>query len=140
MLRLDFAVATFESFAVFAHFGRIFVSLALIAVLGGQWAMLQTVAWTTMLANNLQTGSFHEAVAKTFDGQHPCPLCRAIAAGKQSEKKNSFAQSQKLEFTPFKGAIALLAPSRPDAASSENIFLESLPQKPLTPPPRWSFI
>jgi len=76
---------------VFIRIGKIFLVLALVAMLGAHWALLQTVAWTTMLADNLRSGSLHDAVTRTFDGQHPCCLCKAIAAGKQSEKKAEFS-------------------------------------------------
>jgi len=65
------------------------VVAALVLITGAHWAALQTVAWTTMLANNLRTQSVSEAVSHTFDGEHPCPLCRAIAAAKKSEKKSA---------------------------------------------------
>jgi hypothetical protein len=125
---------------VFVRFGNVFVTLALVAVLGGQWAFLQTVAWTTMLADNLQNNSFHAAVTKTFDGNYPCPLCRAIAAGKQSEKKNAFAVAQKMEFPLCKETIVLIAPSRLEIFPSANSSFKSVLQKPPTPPPRGLFI
>jgi hypothetical protein len=96
---------------VFVRTGKICLVLALVAMLGAHWALLQTVAWTRMLADNLHSSSFCDAVTKTFDGQHPCPLCKAIAAGKQSEKKTEFSfQSQKLEFPPLKENFILIAP------------------------------
>jgi hypothetical protein len=125
---------------VFVRLGKGFVTIALVIILGGHWALLQTVAWTTMLADNLQTNSFHDAVNKTFDGKYPCPLCRAIAAAKQSEKKNSFAQTQKLEFPLFKGAVVLIAPSKPDYFPLDHSSLKSLRQEPPTPPPRGLFV
>ncbi len=105
-------------------------------ILGGNWALLQTVAWTTMLADNLQFNPLHEAMAMTFDGQHPCPLCRAIAAGKQNEKKNTLAQAQKLEFPLFKDSIILIAPPRQDNFPLAPSVVKSLPEQPPTPPPR----
>ena len=36
-----------------------------------------------MLADNLTTHSFGAALQRTFDGKHPCPLCKAIAEGKK---------------------------------------------------------
>ena len=41
-----------------------------------------------MLTQNLRTGSLEDAVTKTFDGQHPCCLCKQIAAGKKSESED----------------------------------------------------
>src|ERR1700733_4417161 len=118
-----------------------FVVLALVATLGAHWVLLQTVAWTTMLANNLYTHSVKEAVTETFDGNHPCPLCKAIAAGKQSEKKTDFSfQSQKLEFPPAKENFVLIAPPKSKNFSAANSFAKSLTQKPLLQPPRGFFV
>jgi hypothetical protein len=110
-------------------------------MLGAHWALLQTVAWTTMLANNLQSSSFHDAVTKTFGGRHPCYLCKAIAAGKQSEKKTEFnLQTQKLEFPPAKQNFVLIAPSQFQLLPQENSFEKSLAQKPLRQPPRGFYV
>ncbi|HEY3932856.1 MAG TPA: hypothetical protein VGM58_10875 [Verrucomicrobiae bacterium] len=126
---------------MFARIGKFFFVLTLVATLGAHWALLQTVAWTTMLADNLCTHSVKEAVTETFDGNHPCPLCKAIAAGKQSEKKTDFSfQSQKLEFPPLKENFVLIAPSQFQLLPQENSFAKSLFQKPLLPPPRQFFV
>ena len=125
---------------MFVRFGKIFVVLALAATLGLHWALLQTVAWTTMLADNLRTHSLSESVTRTFDGKYPCPICKAIAAAKKSEKKNEFTlQVQKLEFPPVKENPTLFAPSDFRLLPQANTFAESLTQKPLTPPPRGFF-
>ena len=122
---------------MFVRFGKIFVMVALIAATGAHWALLQSVAWTTMLADNLRTHSLSESVSRTFDGKHPCPICRAIAAAKKSEKKSEFtAQTQKLEFPPAKENFVLIAPSHFQLLPVANAFAESLLQQPLTPPPR----
>ena len=139
--RLDFGWLSFESSVVFVRIGKMFIAFALMAMLGGHWAFLQTVAWTTMLADNLQSCSLRDAVAKTFDGKHPCSLCKAIAAGKKSEKKNEFtAQIQKLEFPPTKENPVLIAPLSFQLLPQGNSFAESLSQKPPTPPPRGFFV
>jgi hypothetical protein len=126
---------------VFVRTGKICLVLALVAMLGAHWALLQTVAWTRMLADNLHSSSFCDAVTKTFDGQHPCPLCKAIAAGKQSEKKTEFSfLSQKLEFPPLKENFILIAPSQFQLLPLENSSAKSLSQKPLLQPPRGFFV
>jgi hypothetical protein len=126
---------------MFVRIGKILLILALGAMLGANWALLQTVAWTTMLANNLRTQSLTEAVSNTFDGEHPCPLCRAIAAGKSAESKNQFAPpTQKLEFPPLNGQIILITPSRQPVLALENSSVKSFVQKPLLPPPRSFFV
>jgi len=122
---------------VFGRLGKMFVILALIASTGAHWAALQSVAWTTMLADNLRTHSLSESVTRTFGGKYPCPLCKAIAAGEKSEKQNEFTtQMQKLEFPPANENPVLIAPSDFRMLPMLNFFAESLAQKPLTPPPR----
>jgi hypothetical protein len=126
---------------VFVRFGKMFVVSALVAMLGAHWALLQTVAWTTMLADNLCAHSVKEAMTETFDGNHPCPLCKAIAAGKQSETKTEFSfQSQKLEFPPLKENFVLIAPSHFQLLPLENSSAKSFVQKPLLQPPRGFFV
>ena len=122
---------------VFVRFGKIFVIVALITTTGAHWAALQSVAWTTMLADNLRTHSLSESVSRTFDGNYPCPICRAIAAARQSEKKSEFlAQTQRMEFPPVNENFALIAPSHFQLLPAANVFAESLNQPPPTPPPR----
>jgi hypothetical protein len=126
---------------VFVRLGKFCVIVALIATTGLHWIGLQTVAWTTMLADNLCTHSVKEAVTETFDGKHPCCLCKAIAAGKKSEKKNEFtAQMQKLEFPPAQENFILIAPSQFQLLPLENSSAKSLAQKPLLQPPRGFFV
>lgn len=109
-------------------------------MLGAQWTLLQTIAWTTMLASNLRSYSFSESVSRTFDGQHPCPLCRAIAAGKKSERKDAAGQApQKLEFPLFAEQLVLIAPSNTSVLPRPTTFARSVSLKPPTPPPRALF-
>ena len=125
---------------MFARFGKTLVILALVISTGAHWAALQTVAWAAMLAGNLCTYSPAAAVTRTFDGKHPCPLCKAIAAGKKSETKKEFVlQSQKLEFPPANRIPALIAPAHYRLFPPVNFFADSLTQKPLLPPPRGFF-
>jgi hypothetical protein len=63
------------------------MALALFMVAGGHWAMLQSVAWAGMVKDFSRTGSIAEAVTKTFDGKHPCSMCKKIAAAQAHEEK-----------------------------------------------------
>ena len=60
---------------------------ALLTLGGAHWVVLQSVAWTTMLVEHSRGGPLLEAVKQTFDGAHPCSLCRQIEAGRKSEKQ-----------------------------------------------------
>lgn len=63
-------------------------------VLGLHWPVLRTVAWVNMLVTFAQTDTVQEALTKTFDGKHPCSLCKFVKHAKQGEKKD---QSLKVE-------------------------------------------
>jgi len=126
---------------VLLRLGKVCIVFALIATLSAHWALLQTVAWTTMLASNLQCRSLRDAVTMTFDGRHPCPLCRAIAAAKKSEQKNQIGfEQQKLEFLPVQENLVLVSPLPLEHFPRANFFLKSLSRKPPTPPPRGFFV
>ena len=116
---------------------KVLLIVVLLAGTGAHWGALQSVAWTRMLAENLRTSSFTDAVSRTFDGQHPCSLCKVIASAKRSEKRLEFPQpSTKLEFPLTTQLLLLVAPTRFQLVPISNEFIESLSQQPLTPPPR----
>jgi hypothetical protein len=73
---------------VISKIGRAVAILALCLSIGFHWFALQSVAWATMLVANARCAPLSEAVAKTFDGGHPCDLCHAVDEGKKSEKKS----------------------------------------------------
>jgi len=124
---------------VLKRLGQILLTLALVATIGGHWAVLQTVAWTTMLADNLRDAPLSEAVEKTFDGKHPCNLCKQISAGKKSEQKNEFQFSLKqLEFTHGGGTAFYFSPPQHFRLSGErHDTLKALALPPPLPPPRF---
>jgi hypothetical protein len=114
--------------------------LALAGSIGLHWVALQSLAWTSMLADNLRHDSLAQAVTHTFDGQHPCCLCKAIAAGKKSEKKSEFTPFFKtLEFPPASEDFALTIEARFALPPAGDIFARTLSETPPTPPPRDCF-
>ena len=116
--------------------------IALFAMLGGHWLVLQSVAWTRMLAENSAQDPLAVAVAKTFDGQHPCPMCLEIREGRQKEQQQNgaWAKEDKIkEF--FWEPRALVIPLRLDVAIPSawercSIYHAHL-EPPPKPPPRW---
>jgi len=66
---------------------KVLVGLVLALSLGLHWALLQSVAWTGMLWRYSQHTTLAEAIAKTFDGRHPCALCKVIEQARSSEKQ-----------------------------------------------------
>jgi hypothetical protein len=122
---------------VFARFGKMLVVAALVLTTGAHWAALQTVAWTAMLADNLRSDSFSEAVSKTFDGEHPCCMCKAIAAAKKSEQKSeAVAPSLKMEYPPVAEKLNLFPPAQFELLPQHNFFADLFSSPPPLPPPR----
>ena len=120
-----------------ARFGKCLVVLTLVLTTGAHWAALQTVAWTTMLANNLRSDTLTEAVSKTFDGEHPCPLCKAIAAAKKSEKKSAtVVSSLKMEFPLVAEVVSLFPPAQFKLLPLQNFPADLFSAQPPVPPPR----
>ena len=119
------------------RFGNGLMLVAVLAATGTHWSLLQSVAWTRMLAANLRTDSFTAAVQKTFDGNHPCALCKAIAKGKSAESKKEFtAPLQKFEFPPVHKVIMLVGPLNFHLIPMADISADLLTHQPPTPPPR----
>ena len=126
---------------MFKRIGQLLLTVALIAAIGGHWAVLQTVAWTTMFAGNLRDYSFTQAVTKTFDGNHPCKLCVEISAGKKSEKKTEFQFAlKKLEFTFGFTPIHFFPPQEFRLLDERSDVLQCRTHAPPLPPPRPFFV
>lgn len=122
---------------MFARLGRLFLILTLFAATGGHWTVLQTVAWTNMLANNLRTDSIAAALTKTFDGKNPCRMCNRISAGKKAEKKTEFPTlAKKLEFVSDRAVFVFTAPEVSRLLSEITPSFAALIYQPPVPPPR----
>ena len=89
------------------------MALALFMIAGGHWAMLQSVAWAGMVKDFSHTGSIAEAVTKTFDGKHPCSMCKKIAKARAAEEKAPVTMKvdKKAEFFIASGAAIAPLPS-----------------------------
>ena len=120
-----------------ARLPRILIALALASSIGLHWAFLQSVAWVGMIVSYSQEAPLSEAVVKTFDGQHPCKLCKQIARGKQSEKKSEYKfELSKLEFPYVPFAFVFCAPSSFREVRAGDEAADLLTSAPPAPPPR----
>ncbi len=112
--------------------------LVLFAAAGGHWMALQSWAWTRMLLSYSHKGQLVEAVAKTFDGQHPCSLCKVIEREKGKEQQPSRAVS-------LENQAAFVAPVATAMVKTEGVSWtletphrlgELRAEQPVAPPPR----
>jgi hypothetical protein len=110
--------------------------LAVLSATGTHWLALQSVAWTAMLAENLHSTSWQQAVERTFDGKHPCCLCKQIAAAKKSEKKSDAqVEIKKLDYSYTTFEFVFCPPSHFYEISAPDDVAASLTRAPSDPPP-----
>lgn len=119
------------------RFTKLLVVLSLTLSLGAHWMFLQSVAWIGMLASYSQHDPLAEALSKTFDGKHPCQLCKLVQKGKAHEKKQDTQKpTTKLDqfLTPGQ-SIMLCPPQLERLASTDSSSSHARCESPPTPPP-----
>jgi hypothetical protein len=118
--------------------GQVLMLLVLFAASGGHWMALQSVAWTRMLMTYSRDGHLVAAVTKTFDGRHPCALCKQIVRAKSGEPRPAHA-------TEVDNQAAFVAPTLVVIVKKEGLFWkmeipewhgEVRAEQPTAPPPR----
>ena len=111
--------------------------VALCLSVGFHWLALQSVAWTTMFVANARHAPLSEAVAKTFDGNHPCDLCHAVAEGKKSEKKSEVLPTiAKMDLICATRTLRWLPPWTPYDYAAVPFSIPERSLAPPGPPPR----
>jgi hypothetical protein len=117
---------------------RFFVIAALCLAIGLHWCALQSIAWTTMVIEYSKDAPFAEALAKAFDGEHPCSLCHAVQAGKKSEQRNNVRVVTKIDFFCATSTKPRVHESLPFDYPTDAIPPMARVDSPLTPPPRFA--
>jgi hypothetical protein len=119
-------------------FAIFFGALALLQILGGHWALLQTSAWVGMIVQYSQRDGLKAGLAQTFDGEHPCSVCKAIQNGKKQEQKKAPLLQTEIKkdylapcnrFQVYQGWVEAKYPG-----STEE--LDGVAFEPAVPPPR----
>lgn len=87
---------------------RLVALTALLLSVGGHWALIQSAAWAGMFLKFARQGSLHSAVIKTFDGKHPCQLCKLVDDEQRKETKpGSKAPDSKSDIQLYAEALSL---------------------------------
>jgi RNA polymerase subunit RPABC4/transcription elongation factor Spt4 len=128
---------------------RLFQSLlflvAALHLIAGPLGVMQVVAWSKMIKDYSQEKGLLTGVMETFDGDHPCKMCKKISTSKQDEQKNPLIPQSKLDMTSkWFGMIPTMdLPSSNwrDAALATNFVapvegISQWGQAPPVPPPR----
>ena len=123
---------------MFSRLPKLALVAALACSLGLHWGFLQSVAWVGMVVSYSRDAPLKEALVKTFDGKHPCALCKQIAQGKRSEKKAEFPPAgKKFEFSYSAAAFVFSAPADYWEVRWPETAFTAVSHPPPTPPPRY---
>ena len=116
---------------------RLCIVVALALSIGLHWALLQSVAWVGMVVSYSQAAPLAEALTKTFDGQHPCALCKKISEGKQAEKQSdTLLLLKKLDGVNQRCAFVFAAPQHFWLLAKSDLHYTPSRPSPPVPPPR----
>jgi hypothetical protein len=83
--------------AVLNRLKRPVVALVLVLCVGLHWPLLQSVAWMSMIVSYSREAGFEQAISNTFDGKHPCKICKLVQEGKKAEQHQAHAAFLKKE-------------------------------------------
>lgn len=113
----------------------------LIGLSVGPLGFLQLAAWGRMVVVYSRQDGLLTGIRKTFDGYHPCSLCKSIAqmAGKDSPDQPREQEVTSLEMVwvavlPVAESLAVFSAKEQFEATNE--FYQGLIFPPPTPPPR----
>jgi hypothetical protein len=99
---------------------------------------MQVVAWTGMLITYNREAELSQAVAMTFDGEHPCEMCKAIKAEQTSADTDNLVAGSAvrlllfIESVPSWVQVIFLM----DTLFRQPASLTLVAHQPETPPPR----
>jgi len=113
------------------------IAFLLTFAVGGHWAFLQSAAWLGMVVSYSQNAPFSIALENTFDGQHPCGLCKLVQEGKKSERQRGLLKAEtKLNLLLAQARPWLLPPLPFSLSPTEPGVARIRLESPPTPPPR----
>jgi hypothetical protein len=119
-----------------SRLAKFFALVAAVQILGGHWMLLQSAAWVGMVIDFSHHESLPVAIEKTFDGEHPCDLCKTVSKGRGDEQQREQAKLT-LKFEAVLGSpLSLPAPAaQPWLYPSGCAEWIALTAAPPTPPP-----
>lgn len=105
------------------------------------WGLLQSIAWARMLLEYSDSYGLTRGVKYTFDGEHPCPLCKRI----QQAQADAGADDRVMRLPPPTDLRCTLpafarvpgaAGTRSPLSRASRRWEGRLAEQPPVPPPR----
>jgi hypothetical protein len=123
---------------------RTLLLLAMLLSVGLQWVVVQSAGWASMMVTYSHEYGYFSALEMTFDGAHPCALCKVAEKAAQDEDadgKPSDEQKLKLKKLELAQDLPVLLPP----PTAQNVSYANFAQRAVTltlelddPPPRQS--
>jgi hypothetical protein len=110
--------------------------------IGLHWVVLQSAAWAGMIVSySVREGSLVTGLSQTFDAEHPCALCDAVAFGMKQEKKDSRQKQEPqkkllLAIVILERPFIAVPPSQNSKVEMMKMFAPERDLRPPFPPPR----
>ncbi|MCL4180100.1 MAG: hypothetical protein KJ072_20425 [Verrucomicrobia bacterium] len=126
------------NFARTRHLATVLAIASVLLASGGHWLLLQSVAWGGMLISYSTRTSISEAISRTFDGKHPCKLCRVVQAGREKETDRPTLPSPRIPdlFCDLRRVTVPSCQAELPQVTSALHRLNSLDRRPPIPPPK----
>jgi hypothetical protein len=119
------------------RFSALVVLAAFALSCGGQWGLLQGLAWANMIREYAQVVPLAQAVQMTFSGHYPCAMCKLIAEKKTKQDQAGLLAKQDKKQAPIIAALATVdRPASPLVFPVRETSLVTRADVPPTPPPR----
>jgi len=114
--------------------------MALLYLSGAHLVVVQCVAWGGMVVSYSQDVGLQKGLSNTFDGKHPCGMCKKVQQAKRDHAPLALA----FKLTDLKAvALDLRVPATQQLFSESTDFCSSVSflcgvglQSPPVPPPR----
>ena len=121
-------------------FHRLLILCCLLSVSGLHWFAVQTVAWAGMLATRSSEVGFVDAARTTFDGAHPCALCRTVDQKRSDDQDGRKIAGDILVRLQFVVPVGAAIPTRTCSVVRNPLpagsFADARSESPSVPPPR----
>lgn len=89
---------------------RNLLAVSLLLLMQGPAVLLQEVAWVNMLISYSQEGGLRRGVIETFDGAHPCGLCKTVEKMRQQNDEDPSEPAAPKSSRPSLVWCAMVAP------------------------------
>jgi hypothetical protein len=111
----------------------------LLSASGGHLVLIQGVAWSKMLIDYSKQTSFGVAIQETFDGEHPCEICKKVEIeSKKQQKQETKLLDIKKELFGFEKSLILIPVVTQESHSTETFSVLVRNHPPQSPPPKIS--